>query len=655
MNVVHLKEISHIKIKKTLGLFIKEMKDKAKNYTDISWDSDIWILNKKSMKFTKISENRYHNEKMNSEFIEFAKAYVIHEHPFRTSKGEYLIAALRCIEYALYKNNCSGNICEVNYAILGEIITFIRGRYSNNYSYGIGRQMEKIALFLYSSQLTYMNIGGWNNPIKFKQDYYISNKEKHKEKLPKDEILYIFADIFSKDLTDKRDIFTTSVVALLMSAPSRISEVLSLSVDCIFKNKTKTGEQKLGLRFWAGKGYGGDIKWIPSLMAPVTQKAIERLIIITKPTRAYAKLMELDFKTFHKKCIFSHYPRNKSLTILEVCKILWKKKVSKNEGGKFLKRLSLKNYDYAYTIETLWIELQNRLPEGFPWYNKKRNIKFSDLLFLFFKDSLHLRKSDNLIQFYKPNTNSFYSDVYCQDRRKNIFQRYDYQYGDKREFHFHTHQVRHLLNTIAQKNGMSEYELAKWSGRASIKQNRVYNHVNDEEILEQYESLKLKATNYSITESIKIRDPVSRESLLSIHHSAIHKTEFGYCVHDYALSPCEKFRDCLNCSEQICIKGEGNNLMRLKKRLLDTNELIEVTIKKSNNNDCQKDKDRWLNFHIKTKERLQELIAILENKDISDGSFVRLTNNSYSHLTRVINSMGLLDNKIGDDNVKKIN
>lgn len=654
MSITNIQEIKNRKISESLRIFIENMKHMATNDMGITWDSEKWSIDKVGIKFTKLSERTIHNEKMNSDFVDFAKAYVIYRYPCEPHKLTVIIPALRCFEYILDKNLSSGNICRVNYIILEKIVSFIKGKYTNNYACIINKELKKIVLFLNEYELTYKSIGGWKSSIKDNRDNMLSNG-KHSNKLLKEDVLYIFADIFCQDLTDIRDIFTTSTFALLMSAPSRISEVLSLSVDCMFTQRTKKGEQKWGLRFWAGKGFGGDIKWIPSVMATVTQKAINRIIEATKESRRFAKLMELDFKSFHKQPKFRIYEENEKLTIIQVCEILYDRTNSEKECAKLLKRLSLNNDNYFYSIKSLWHELQNRLPKGFPWYNKKRNIKFSNLLFLFFKDTFHPNKSDNIIEFYTPDRGLFQRNVLSHEKASNIFIRFGYQKENERKIHFHSHQVRHLLNTLAQRNGMTEYELAKWSGRANIKQNRVYNHVSDEEILENYEAIKLSAPNYSISNAITVRDPVSKEILLSLNHSAVHKTEFGYCVHDYALSPCEKFRDCLNCSEQICVKGNFDNLERLKKRLVDTNELIDITIKNSDENDSQLDKDRWLTFHLKTQERLQELIGILENKEVPNGSFVRLANKSYSHLSRVINSNKLLEHKNGENDVKKIN
>ncbi|WP_194430845.1 hypothetical protein [Pectobacterium carotovorum] len=651
MSVIDIIDVKNRNILGSLNLFIDRMNNIAVSKNGISWGDDKWVIDGVGVKFTKISDKPFYDELMNSDFIKFAKAYITHEYPCKPNRLKILISVLRFFEHILVKMFTCGSVCNVNYSVLDEIIIFIKKRYSNSYVLKINKELKNMVLFLHENRFTYKIIGGWKSSIRNNIIYDAKNSNK----LPKENVLHIFADVFSQDLTDIRDIFTTSTFALLMSAPSRISEVLSLSVNCMFTSKTKKGDQKCGLRFWAGKGFGGDIKWVPSVMVPVTQKAIDRVINSTKETRKFAKLMELEFRSFHEKSKFKNYNENDPLTIFHVCEILYNESFSEKECKNRLKRLSLKFHNNAYSLKTLWQELQKRLPKGFPWYNKERNIKFSDLLFLFFKDTFHPKKSDNIIEIYVPKGHVFQGNVQISRKKSNIFKRHGYQNKNDGRISFHSHQIRHLLNTIAQRNGMTEYELAKWSGRANIKQNRVYNHVGEEEILEKYESLKLMATNYSISESITVRDPISRESLLSLNHSAVHKTEFGYCVHDYTLSFCEKFRDCLNCSEQICVKGNFDNLKRLKERLSNMNELIDVTIENTSENDLSLDKDRWLTFNFRTKERLQELIGILESNEIADGSFVRLSNQSYSHLSRTINEGKLLNHQKEDIYVKKIN
>lgn len=53
-------------------------------------------------------------------------------------------------------------------------------------------------------------------------------KKNREEKLPCDIALNALAEIFATNPINERDIFTSSVFAMLMSAPSRITEVLAL-------------------------------------------------------------------------------------------------------------------------------------------------------------------------------------------------------------------------------------------------------------------------------------------------------------------------------------------------------------------------------------------------------------------------------------------
>ncbi|EIX9420426.1 TPA: hypothetical protein MCA86_000185 [Klebsiella pneumoniae] len=644
-------------INRRLEELISINKQKLLVESKISWEDNHWLLNNKNkIKFTKLSNNARHNEIMSNDFIDFAKLYIASECVYESvSKINVCIFALRILEYTL-QNLLLEGVSTIDLNVLDESIRFISNKYSKDRAYKGGREIEKIILFLVKHNLTFKNIHLWKNPLKPDMEYFLyDGRYKHSKKMPSELALNIFAEIFSQPLEHKRDILTTSVVALLMSAPSRISEILSLPFDCYITEKTKNGEIKNGLRFWAGKGYGGDIKWIVSIMSSITKKAIERILSLTERPRAFAKLMELDFIEFHKRTKFSSFSEEHLLSKDQVAELLSNKKYTRDDSDKLLRSLTLKRKDFSYTIKTLWEELQSRLPENFPWYDKSKNLKYSDLLFLFFRNTFHSSHSESLIQLYHPDYKFFYQDIHYKKSMVNIFQRHGYTNENGDNIYFTSHQIRHLLNTLAQRKGLTEEEIAKWSGRANPLQNRVYNHISDEEILEQFESLQSETENYSISNQLTISDPLTEESYLSIGHSAVHTTEFGYCVHDYTISPCEKFRDCINCSEQICIKGCFDSLDRLKTRLLDTEQLIEKVTSEADNQDQDLGKDRWLTFHLKTKERLQELIGILENKDIPDNSFIRLTNKSYSHLSRTISTINLLENKKGEADGKKNN
>ncbi|HFO4234747.1 TPA: hypothetical protein ACHJWQ_005181, partial [Escherichia coli] len=619
------------------------------------WDCNFWILHNKEVRFTKLSYKKGTKGKtiMDDEFLGFAKSYIVHECIYNERKIKQSISVLRILESTLIKINGDCDISKININVLNESICALKNRLDHNKAYAIGNSLMQVVSFIVDNNLTTKNIFSWRNPLKDERDYFVyDGRGTFKDKLPDEIALNAFAEVFSRALTDKRDIFTTSVIVLLMSAPSRISEVFSLPVDCEIQQITRSGDVKHGLRFWAGKGYGGDIKWIPTVMAPITKIAIERILSITYEARTFSEMMELDFKSF---CKYNGHTENQLLTSVQVIKVIRNQNHSKENCVRILSRLALKSEDYSYSLQSLWTELRKRLPPNFPWYDKLKNIKYSNLLFLFFKDTFHPRKSDNIIQLCTVNSATFYSGFSNNEKKSNFFKRHGYKKMDGSSIRFNSHQIRHLLNTLAQRQGLTDEEIAKWSGRVNVKQNRVYNHISEEEILEKYESLKEQSENFIITEKGDFKDKNYIHGSIPISGNSLHITEFGYCTHDYVISSCEKFRDCVNCSEQLCIKGNSENLTRLKSRLAEISNLIDKVSDRMNGDIQQMKNDQWLMVHTRTKERLIELIGILENEKIPDGSFIRLDNTNFTHLSRIIGEQRLLKRNMENINVKKTN
>ena len=113
-----------------------------------------------------------------------------------------------------------------------------------------------------------------------------------------------------------------------------------------------------------------------------------------------------------------------------------------------------------------------------------------------------------------------------------------------------------------------------------------------------------------------------------------HITEYGFCVHDFTMAPCQKHLDCLNCTEQVCIKGdkrlEGVRFIYEKNKELLAKADQEIA-------DGSAGADRWYEHLLQTKERAKELIAILENPEIKNGAIIKLKNSEeFSPLRRAV-------------------
>ncbi|HBY1024768.1 TPA: hypothetical protein MIP49_27990, partial [Klebsiella pneumoniae] len=96
-------------------------------------------------------------------------------------------------------------------------------------------------------------------------------------------------------------------------------------------------------------------KWIPTVMAPITKIAIERILSITNEARTFSEMMELDFKSF---CKYNGHTENQLLTSVQVIKVIRNQNHSKENCVRILSRLALKSEDYSYSLQSLWTELR---------------------------------------------------------------------------------------------------------------------------------------------------------------------------------------------------------------------------------------------------------------------------------------------------------
>ncbi|ETK24118.1 Putative integrase [Pseudomonas sp. FH1] len=155
--------------------------------------------------------------------------------------------------------------------------------------------------------------------------------------------------------------------------------------------------------------------------------------------------------------------------------------------------------------------------------------------------------------------------------------------------------------------------------------------MTDDECIEQARQIGVGST----LDKIKINAPVTFADLEAVGEGIAHVTEYGFCVHDFSMLPCQKNRDCLNCSEQVCIKGDVKKLERLKRQRSG----ILLQLKKAQHA-CEGDvygADRWSQHQRVTLERVEQLIHILERSGTPDGSIIKLNiDNEFSPLKREI-------------------
>mgnify|MGYP000036922550 FL=1 len=215
-----------------LEAFIAKCRDELTVFgSDLKWGEPVWPNITVFAKLGVTTRKPKPQEVQDPEFIDFAKAYFRYQQGHRPTGTKNESKALRALEASLLQVNGNANIEGLSISVLDEAAELATQHYSDGSAYRCGREIERLAKFVVENQLVSSAVHNWVNPIKRADDNNKTGREAKKnreEKLPSDLALNALAEIFANDPMDGRDVFTTSVFAMLMSAPSRISEVLAL-------------------------------------------------------------------------------------------------------------------------------------------------------------------------------------------------------------------------------------------------------------------------------------------------------------------------------------------------------------------------------------------------------------------------------------------
>ncbi|WP_042955717.1 integrase [Pseudomonas sp. G5(2012)] len=608
---------------------------------DLDWYSHAWPGVGNFTKKGAPSRGFTQEQLMDAEIIPFAKAYVRYQQGHSPSKLKNEFKAIRCVEAALLEIKGCADITQTDISVMNEAAQVARTYEASSYQAGIS--LVKLLEFLNESGIIPAPVA-WKNPIKKPKEIHGTDavaKGRRQAKMLPDYLLDSMAEIFSNDLLGSRDRFTSSIFALCMCAPSRVTEVQDLPVNCLHRGLDNEGVMRLGLRFYAGKGYESDIKWMPTPMEQVAEEAVRRLAEMSEPGRKLAKWLETNPNEFYRHEDCPNVGEDQLLTDAQACLAIGLDPGDSLGVSRQRLKLGMKSYEpflafYAkhghVTLRFLNGYMHSLLPKGWPWMNKERHIKYSDALCCFRQNELRMDMSPRPIIVWSPGKSTFTTDInYIDGQERSIWERNGYKNPDGSPISMSSHQIRHFLNTIAQRGELGQLDIAKWSGRANIHQNATYNHMTDDEHVEMAREAGIGVALTKIRENV----PVTLEDLDAIGEGIAHITIFGFCVKDLSMVPCQKHRDCLNCTEQVCVKGDDGKLQRLKIH----RDSIRVQLAKAQaaNEDGIYGADRWSQHQIKTLERADQLIQILESKDTPDGTIIRLSNDQeFSPLKRAI-------------------
>jgi hypothetical protein len=562
---------------------------------------------------------------MSAGFTGFAKSYFRYSLSLRPSTAwANRLTALRILDDALDAEGHEGMVHKATYDAFVYGAQRVVKEYQPDSAHKIGGELAHIAKFLVENDLCLMN-SIWNNPIKKSRDPNIrvgmAADKARENKMPSIEAIEAIAYIFQNPMTPA-DVFVSSAVAAMHCFPQRINEVVRLSFNCEVEYDSAEQPQ-YGLREPGSKGFNDSVRWVIGTMEPVARAAIRKLKEASSEARKVALWYEEKPTKIYIDPEFAYLRSLEYLSQEEVSLLLYgvpdgAKKWCSNHG---IKEVTPNHFPFS-EIERVVL---GKLPKGFPI--APTGLKYSETLFIARRFELDAKLGTYRCLVDTISSGELASRLGKSGSATSIFDKYGFKELDRTPVSMNSHQCRHYLNTLAQANGASQLDIAMWSGRADVSQNATYDHVSHETIIAAANSLAVAAGSKLFangTEISKIRVVAHRDDATGkLITGTAHATLYGMCRHDYAASPCPIHRDCMNCHEHVCVKGNKVKLENIRKLRDETAVLLakaEVAEKNS-----EYGASRWVVHQRTTLAHCNELVRILENPQVQDGALIVLT------------------------------
>lgn len=594
--------------------------------------------------------------RLSEPFNSFAKAILISLHDSNPSSALHLrIVPLRYLEGALIKNNGDSNPTSTTDETLDYTVSLFKENYGMEAAYSYASQLQLI--YSHMVELNLVSVPtDWRSslPPKEKRRARVGKKfdDERAKKLPSPAGINALAEIFNSTTKDPAAIFGSSVCALMLCAPDRISEVLFAPVSIIAPDWTdpETGEIGTGLRWFPVKGAAPLVKTVIPSMRDVAVEAVERLKALSAPARNIALWYEKNPTKIFLPAHLEHLRNNLILTSSELFSVLFGCEVrtlnphERDRIKKWLKANKIASNSHNYKkfnfrdIEKAVLKL---LPSNFPIMDESTGMKYSEALCIAQESQFRSNTPFSCI-FRNINFSTISRALKSTQKNRSLFHKLGYCDENGEIIQMTSHQFRHYLDTLVRhSSGLSEEEIAKWAGRKRTTQNSTYNHQSDRDII-----AKLKDALGDPTKAIgpfgdiSQRNFITRDEFANIKIITAHTSEQGYCIHDYTQSPCQAHQNCTDCDEHICIKGDlraEKNIRASHAELLRLQEEARKAFSAEVLGSAE-----WFKYQTHQLQRVSELLAIIDDPSIPAGAVIQLNNEPYTNNPGINNATRLV-------------
>lgn len=569
---------------------------------------------------------------MQEPFLSFAKGYVRYMHGLQPTKAIHgRLAALRALEAALAEPGAIPDPVHVDSGVLNRAAQLLVDRLGDGAAYRAGQQLEILATWMAESRLTAVPVR-WRNSIKRPAGGVRVGKEadeRRAEKMPSQAALDALPRVFLL-ASEPADVITASAAAIMLSTPDRISEVLTLPEACEVSEPRRGKEDAYGLRWWPAKGADPGVKWVVPSMASVVQEALRKIRGVTEEARRIARWYEEHPGRIYLASDVAHLRGREWLSLAEVAEILglsdrtaantWcraaKIATSKQDGGKRV-------FALFADVEKAVLDM---LPRGFPILDEVTGLKYSEALFVVRRNELGAQRGTYRCMIEAVGIGQINTGLGSRAEHgyESVFTRLGFTEPDGSPITLTSHQFRHYLNTLAQAGGLSQLDIAKWSGRKDIRQNEAYDHMTPTAMLQKIrDAVGDDNQMFGPLAELPKRVMIRRDEFARLVIPTAHTTDIGYCVHDYTSSPCQVHMDCIHCQDLVCVKGDAEKEVLLRQRLEEARGLMDKA--EAARGDGYYGSDRWAEHHRSTVDRLQQLVSIMDDPTVPDGAVIQLS------------------------------
>jgi len=616
-------------------------------WTDIegfSWESSSWPTSHCRVRFTNHENRSLHpavvpdkRQLMHPAFIDFAKAYLRYRHsvtPHKNSGRE--MTALRALEFVLREEMGTPDITKVDQRHFDRAIIVVKSQKSHQFVIG---EMLKILATLADFFIITSNASYWKNPFTGIKGYEFTNGGKASAevkagKVPDQDALLAIAEVFGRGHTERLDdvdIMVTSLTAILLSAPMRVTETIRFRLDCLGSDTDKDGKRQYFLKYWVPKTREFARKPIPGVMAETAIEAIRRLTAITEDGRHLARYMETNPAKFYRHTNCPNVPDDQELTRDQVAQALGF--AHRKSVEDFIKKHTGNRKLTDFTLNSLWQIVLTEHRESNPHFPYQESLssstnpppKMSQSLLCARRFQFGVRVNASPVLLAPFNRDYYAKRLDATVKRDRINERplcFFTRHGFK-STKFKSHGPRHLLNRLARRSGVSVDEITAWSNRSSSRQTMTY--LNDDPA----ELAAKAATMMGMTSEQKPKAPITDEEAEMYGQGPFHRSRYGLCRRSWRAGPCNKFADCLNCSELLMCKGDkvaATIISMDRSNLVKTFNVAQEAIDRG-----ERAASRWTMNAAPQIELLNQLLAIHNDPTIPDGSPLERVGTDFSH------------------------